>query len=105
MESSKRATKYYLYINFLAKKETVFPITEKLKMKNLPVSQNKNFSVTRKYHLSINFFPQKDRIFHPRKVQNKNISVISKNNLFINFLSQKNTVFLIPEKFKTRTFP
>ena len=31
MESSKRPSKYYLYINFLAKKKDRIPITEKLK--------------------------------------------------------------------------
>ena len=56
--------------------------------------QNKKFSVTSKYHLSINFFTQKNpRISHHRKVQNKNFSVISKYHISINLLAKKKHVF------------
>ena len=47
---------------------------------------------------------KKKRISHHRKVQNKNFSVTSKYHLSINVLAQKNTIFVIPEKIKTRTF-
>ena len=50
------------------------------------------------------FWLKKDRISDHRKVQNKKFSVTSKYNLSINFLTQKKTVFLITKKFKTRTF-
>ena len=66
--------------------------------------KNKNFSVTSKYHFSINFLTQKkDRISYHRKVQNKNVSVISNYHLSINFLALKKTVFPIPKKIKART--
>ena len=52
----------------------------------------------------LTFWLKKDRISHHRKVQNKNFSVTSKYHLSINFLTQKKTVFPITEKFKTRTF-
>ena len=103
MESSKRPSKYYLYINFLPKKIPYFP-SLKSSNKNFSVTQNKNFSVISKYHLSINFLLQKDSIFHPGKVQNKNISVISKYHLSTNFLPQNKAVFPIPKKFKARPF-
>ena len=41
---------------------------------------------------------------HHRKVQNRNVSVTSKFHLSINFLTQKMTAFPITEKFKTRSF-
>ena len=47
---------------------------------------------------------KKDRISHHRKVQNKNFSVARKHHLSINFLTQKKTVFPITKKFETRTF-
>ena len=71
-ESSKRPSKYHLFINFFAEKKTVFPIIKKFK----------NFSVISKYHLSINFLAQKNnRIFHLRKFQNKNFLVTSKHGI------------------------
>ena len=54
-----------------------------------------------KYDLSINFLPKKDRISHHRIVQNKNFSVTSKYHVSINFLTQKRTVFPITEKLKS----
>ena len=110
-------------------KKAVFPITERLKTRTFQYPKNKNFSVASKYHISINLLHQKDRIFHPRKVQNKNISVISKyylsticlkknrishskkvqnNNfsvinkyhIFINFLAQKIPYFPSPKNSK-----
>ena len=51
------------------------------------------------------FWLKKDRISHNQKVQNKNFSVTSKYQLSINFLSQKKTVFPIPRKFLNKNFP
>ena len=65
--------------------------------KNFSVAQNKNFSVISKYHLSFNFLPQHDRIFHHGKSQNKNFSVTSKYHLAINFLPQKRPHFPSPK--------
>ena len=42
-------------------------------------------------------------ISHHQKVQNKNFSITSKYHLSINFLTQKKTVISITEKFKTKT--
>ena len=103
MESSKRPSKYYLYFNFLAKKDHI-SYNRKVQIKNFLVAQNKTFSVTSKYDLSINFLSQKRPYLPTRKFQNKNFSVNSKYHLSIKFLSQKKTIFPIPEKFKTRTF-
>ena len=47
---------------------------------------------------------QKDRISHHRKHQNKNFSVTSKYHLSTNFLTQKKAVFSITENFNTRPF-
>ena len=103
MESSKKPSKYYLYFNFLAKKDHISHNLT-VQIKNFLVAQNKTFSVTSKYDLSINFLSQKRPHLPTRKFQNKNFSVNSKYHLSIKFLSQKKTIFPIPEKFKTRTF-
>ena len=57
-----------------------------------------------KYHPSINFLTQKNRICHHRKVQNKAFPVFSKYHLSTNFLAQEKPVFPIPKKIKTRNF-
>ena len=51
------------------------------------------------------FWLKKDRISHNQKVQNKNFSVTSKYQLSINFLLQKKTVSPIPRKFLNKNFP
>ena len=53
---------------------------------------------------SSTFWLKKERISHQQKVQNKNFSVTSKYHLSINVLAQEKTVFPISEKVKTRTF-
>ena len=53
METS-RPSKYFLYINFLAKKRH-----GKAQSKNFLVAQNMNFSVISKYDLSSNFLSEK----------------------------------------------
>ena len=103
MKSSKRTSKHYLYINFLAKKDFIFH-HRKAQSKNFLVAQTKNFSVISKYHLSIDFLSKKPCICYNGKAQSKYFSVSSKYHLSINFLPQKETVFFIPEKFKTKTF-
>ena len=61
--------------------------------------QNKNFSVTSKNHLSINFLTlKKDHISNHRKIQNKNFPVISKHHISVNGLSQEKIVFPISKK-------
>ena len=45
MENSKMPGKYYLYVNFFAKKKTVFLITKKFKTRTFSMAENKNFSV------------------------------------------------------------
>ena len=94
MESSKRPSKYYLYINFLAKKRPYFS-SPNVQNRNFLVAQNKNFSVISKCHLSITFLSQKKQsISHFRKVQNDNFSVISKHQTSINFFGSKIPYFL-----------
>ena len=98
MESSKRPSKYYLYINFLAKKRPYFSSQNR----NFLVAQNKNFSVISKCHLSITFLSQKKQsISHFRKVQNDNFSVISKHQTSINFFGSKIPYFL-PRKIQNK---
>ena len=133
MESSKRTSKYYLFIfslkkdrfshhcksqnkNFSVATNKNFSVISKYhisinflspkkdRISNHGKVQNKNFSVTSKYHLSINFLSQKDRIFQPRKVWNKNISVISKYHLSTNFLSQKRPYFTFSKSSKQELF-
>ena len=68
-ESSKRPSKYHLFINFFAEKKILsfhqlFGAT-KDHIFHLQNIQMKNFSVISKYHLSMNFLAQKkDRISH-----------------------------------------
>ena len=50
------------------------------------------------------FWLKKRLYSHHWKVQNKNFSLTSKYHLSISFLTQKKTVFPTTEKFKTRTF-
>ena len=97
---SKKAQKDHVNI--------IFPLTFWLKKHRISFHrkvQNKNFSVTSKYHFSINFLTQKkDRISNHRKVQNKNFPVISKYHISVNFLAPEKTVFPISEKAKARPF-
>ena len=66
--------------------------------------QNKNFSVTSKYYLCINFFgTKKDPISHSQKDQNKTFSVISKYHISINFLAQKYHIFYL-QKSQNKNF-
>ena len=67
MESSKRPTKYYLYINFLAKKKDRISDHQKAQHKNFSEAQNMSFSVISKYDLSINFLSHKRPHFPSRK--------------------------------------
>ena len=117
MESSKRPSKYYLSIKFLAEKRSYFsspkslkqelfsnqyissfhqlPGYEKNRISHLQQVPNKNSSVISKYNFSFNFLCKKDSIFHLWKVQNKNFWVISKYHIFIIFLARKKFVFSI----------
>ena len=102
MQSSKRRSKYHLPNTFLAEKRLYSPspkiskqelisvISKYYLFHQLPDSkkdhishhqkvQKKNFSVISKYHLSINFWLKKYRIF--QKFQNKNFLVISKHHI------------------------
>ena len=95
-------------ISWKAQKEQVniiFPSTFWLKKRSyshhLKV-QNRNFSLTSKYDLSINFLPQKKTVFSTtEKFKNKNFSVISKYHLFHQLLDSKKTVI---EKFQHEIF-
>ena len=69
MESSKRPSKYYLSINFLAEKRP----SHHRKI------QNKNFSVKSSFYQL--FGSKKDRIFHLQKFRNKNFLVTSKHGI------------------------
>ena len=97
MQSLKRPSKYYLYINVLVKKKTVFPVNEKFKTRTFSVAQSKNFLVISKYYLSINFLSQKEHTFHHWNVQNKNFSVIGKYHISINFLAQERPYLRSPK--------
>ena len=84
----------------------IFPSTFWLKKDSISYHQkvqNKNFSVTNKYHLSINFLTQKRQYFPSLKSSKEELSAISKYHLSINFLAQKKTVFPIFQNIKTRT--
>ena len=81
MESPKKSSRYYRYINFLAKKDCISH-HRKFQNKNFSAAQNKNFSVISKYHLFINFF-----VSHHQKVLKKNFLGISKYHLSIGFLT------------------
>ena len=93
-------------ISWKAQKDQVniiFPSTSWLEKRPYfpsPKNSKQELSVISKYHLSINFLAQKNRISHFRKDQCKNFSVISKYHISIKFLDQK----YISKKFKTRTF-
>ena len=95
MESSKRPSKYPLSISFLAQKN-VFPISKNFKTRPFQQSVNIIFPST--------FCLKKDGISHLRKGQNKNFSIIDKYHISINFFAQKETVLPISGKFKARTF-
>ena len=66
--------------------------------------QNKNFLVSSKYHLSINFLAQQRPCFSFPKGSNNNFSVISKYHIPLNFLTKRNPAFSISKTLKTRTF-
>ena len=80
MESSKRESKYHLSINFLVEKKTVFPVTEKFKPRTFQYLENIIFHYF--------FGSKKDSISHLRKVQNKNFSVTSKYHISINLFGK-----------------
>ena len=84
MESSNRPSKDNRFINFMAQKKTVFPITEKSKTRTFQQLVNTIFHQL--------FGSKKDRISHLGKVQNMKFSVISKYHLSIISLAQKNIV-------------
>ena len=86
---------------------TIFPSTFWLKKDRISHHRkvrNKNFSVTTKYHLSINVLTQKRPYFPSPKCSKQELSVTGKYYLSIRFLAQKKVVFPIYEKIKTRTF-
>ena len=76
MKSSKMPRKYQLSINFLDQKKTVFPISEKFKIKTFPYSENMIFHVEENIILQQLFESKEDRISHLRKVQNVNFPII-----------------------------
>ena len=73
----------------------------------------KSSKISRKYQLSTNFLDKKKPFFLSLKclkqklfrIQKTWYSMLKKISPYINFLNQKKTVFIISEKFKTRTFP
>ena len=76
MKSSKIPRKYQLSINFLDKKKTVFPISEKFKTKTFPFSKNMVFHAEENIILHRLFESKEDRIYHLWKVQNRNFPTI-----------------------------
>ena len=67
MESSERASNYYLSINLLAQKKDRISHSRK--------DQNKNFSVISKYHVFITFFVQKiPRFASPKNSEQERFS-------------------------------
>ena len=89
----KKPSKCYLSINFFAKKIPYF-LSLKSSKQNFLVSQNKDFSVISKYHLSITFLPQKKTVFSiPEKLKTitfqKSINIICTST----FLLKKDRIF------------
>ena len=64
------------YINFLNKKKTVFPISEKFKTRTFRFSEDVVFHAKENIILHQFFESKEDRISHLRKVQNKDFSII-----------------------------
>ena len=81
MKSSKIPRKYQLSINFLDKKKTVFPISEKFKTRTFWYSKNMVFYAEENIILHQLFESKEDRISHLQKPQNKNFSIFRKHSL------------------------
>ena len=76
MKSPKISRKYQYSINFLDKKKTVFPISEKFKARTFPYSKNMVFHAEENIILHQLFESKEDRISHLRKFQNKIFPII-----------------------------
>ena len=76
IKNSKIPRKYKLSINFLDKKNTIFPTSEKFKTRTFSYSKNMVFHAEKSIILHQLFESKEDRISHLWEVQNNNFPII-----------------------------